>query len=72
MHFRHIWDLEPQPVALCLDCAIGENVDRDPSLIMRFPSRLQTYIRPNICPCKEQGKPHVLPVLRHQANERPG
>ena len=62
MRFRHIWDLEPRPVALCLDCAIGENTDHDPSLIMRSPSRLWTYIQPNICPCEEWGKPRVLPV----------
>jgi hypothetical protein len=71
VRFRHLRDLEPRPVALCLGCAIGEDADRDPYLIMRFPSRVWTYIRPHICPREERGKPRAEPVLRHHANERP-
>jgi len=69
---RHIWHVKSRPVALCLDCAIGEDADRDPSLTMRLASCLWANLRPGVCPCEEWGKRKARPPagaasLRHHA-----
>ena len=56
---RHIRNIKPRSVTLCLGCPIGEDADRDPSLAMRLASRLWAYLRPDVCPCQERGKPKL-------------
>ena len=68
---RHLWYIKPRPIALCLDCAIGEDADRDSSLIVRLASCLRTNHRLDICPSEERGEPRVALSLRHHANEMP-
>ena len=65
---RYIWYIKSRPVALCLDCAIGEDADRDPSLSMRLASCVWVNLRLDVCPREEWGKPHAGPSLRHHAN----
>lgn len=68
---RHLWYIKSRPTALCLDCAIGEDADRDSFITVRLASCLRTNHRLDICPSEEWGEPRVALSLRHRANERP-
>jgi hypothetical protein len=69
---RHLWYIKSRPIALYLNCAIGEDADRDSSLTLRLASCLWTNHRLDICPSEEWGEPRVALSLRHHANnERP-